>query len=200
MIRDDLSSNLVHLTRGETDAQAAERFVSIFSSKTLKGSNRDIRGGYKCVCFSEAPVAKLATILATPEQQAMRYKPFGVMVSKRWIFDKGGRPVVYQPNSEFELLAESQRFRHVRYEPGVTDYCWEREWRLQAEELKLEPDEVTLVVPTRAWEKWALVQHDRANRIANILLQGLAPTASFEWHFVVLEDIGVRIPAAPPPP
>jgi hypothetical protein len=89
----------------------------------------------------------------------MRYKPFGVMVDKAWLFDRGGRPVIYRPDAEYSLLHETQRFRHVRYEPGSVDFTWEREWRLRADELELDPSVTTLVVPHRAWEKWALDRH-----------------------------------------
>jgi hypothetical protein len=140
MIRDDLSANLVHLTRGSTAQEAARAFVSIFASRKLHGSTRDIRGGYKCVCFTEAPPAKLAAILAEPEHCKMRYKPFGVMVTKQWLFERGGRPAIYQPDNEFDLLHERHRYRHVRYEPGKVDYTWEREWRLAADEIDLEPE------------------------------------------------------------
>ncbi len=33
---------------------------------------------------------------------------------------------MYQPEAEYEVLHESQRYRHVRYEPPDTDYTWER--------------------------------------------------------------------------
>jgi hypothetical protein len=105
MIRDDLSANLIHLTRGESDQAAANAFLAILKSQQLLGSVRDIRGGYKCVCFSEAPLAKLAYLLASTSQSAMRYKPFGVMIAKQWVFDKGARPVIYQPEAEYELLS-----------------------------------------------------------------------------------------------
>ena len=58
-------------------------------------------------CFSEAPLSKLAQILANPSAHGMRYKPFGVMVSKSWLFERAGRPVIYQPESEFDLLHET---------------------------------------------------------------------------------------------
>ncbi len=199
MIRDDLSANLIHLTRGDSDQAAADAFLAILESRQLLGSVRDIRGGYRCVCFSEAPLAKLASVLASTAQSSMRYKPFGVMVAKRWLFEKGARPVIYQPESEYDLLAEQQRYRHVRYEPGKVDYTWEREWRVRVDALDLDPDQVTFVVPTRAWERWALKKHAESQRPLNIALMGLAPTAPFPWHFAVLEDMGVSIEAVEPP-
>jgi hypothetical protein len=199
MIRDDLSANLIHLTRGDSDQAAADAFLAILKTQQLLGSTRDIRGGYRCVCFSEAPLAKLASLLAGTAQSPMRYKPFGVMVAKAWLFNQGARPVIYQPEAEFELLAEQQRFRHVRYEPGKIDYTWEREWRAQADAIELDPDQVTFVVPTRAWERWALRKHAESQRPLSIALMGLVPTVPCPWHFAVLEDMGVSIEAVEPP-
>lgn len=82
MIRDDLSDRLIHLTKGATEKEAAERFLSIVGQKTLFGGTGLIRGGYKCVCFSEAPISKLGAILAEPSIHGMPYAPFGVMLAK----------------------------------------------------------------------------------------------------------------------
>lgn len=203
MIRDDLSQKLVHLTRGDTPEVAASIFESILEQRELLGGDGNIKGGYRCVCFSEAPVSKLANILATPGPHGMRYMPFGVMVDKTWLFSKGGRPVIYQPDSEFELLHESQRFRHVRYEPNdKVDYSWEREWRIRINALPLEPNETTLVVPNRAWEKWLLDQHIAMLGRRAMLLSSIGPgsVSDFPWHFIVLEDLGVKMPKVTDPP
>lgn len=126
MIRDDLTDKLLHLTRGDIDQDAADAFVSIISEGRLRGGSGCVKGGFNCVCFSEAPVSKLAQILANPSAHGMRYRPFGVMLEKRWLFERGGRPVIYQQTPEFDLLHDLQRFRHVRYEPtdGI-DFTWE---------------------------------------------------------------------------
>jgi len=195
MLRGDLSNCLVHLTRGENDATAAGAFLSIIRSKELRGSSRDIRGGYNCVCFSEAPISVLAQVLALPAAHGIRYAPFGVMVRKDWLFAQGGRPVIYQPESEYELLHEEQRFRHVRYDPtGAKDYSWEREWRVRADSLPLDPREVTFVVPTRKWEERFLEEYAGTLR-GQVMFFG--EDAAFgmprsPWHFVVLEDLGMR--------
>jgi len=94
MIRDDLSSKLVHLTRGELDQIAADAFISILGERRLRGGTSCIKGSYRCVCFSEAPLSKLSQILANPGATNMRYKPFGIMVDKKWLFERGGRPVL----------------------------------------------------------------------------------------------------------
>jgi hypothetical protein len=131
MIRDDISDKLVHLTRGKTAQAAANDFLSILEDKKIVGGTGGIKGQYRCVCFSEAPLQKLASILSQYSAQGMRYKPFGIMVSKTWLFEKGGRPIIYQSDREYKQLPKELQYRHVRYEPnnGVV-FTWEREWRI----------------------------------------------------------------------
>jgi hypothetical protein len=110
--RSDTSTKLVHLLKGRVDADdrrsdetvVRDTLRSILSERKLKGGNSYINGGYRCVCFSEAPISALAMLLAMPHATDFRYLPFGVMVDKQWLYDQGGRPVIYQPDAEFELL------------------------------------------------------------------------------------------------
>lgn len=199
MIRDDICDTLAHLTKGPSDAAAAANFVSIVQQSKLIGGDGFIKGGHRCVCFSEAPISKLAAILAAGGAGG-KYKPFGVMVKKHWLYAKGARPVIYQSDAEYRLLAEEQQYRHVRYEPGTADFTWEREWRLHADELTLDPVNCTLIVPTRAWEQWAQDQHLSGLRSRSRAFGGWASTPAFPWHFVVLSDLGVRMEAISPPP
>jgi hypothetical protein len=198
MLRDDVSERLIHLTRGESDQAAADAFLSIWKEETLRGASRCIKGAYQCICFSEAPITKLAHILAD-ESHGMRYSSFGVMVGKKWLFEQGGRPVIYQPACEFELLHESQRFRHVTYEPPDVDFTWEREWRIKTDELQLDPAAMTLVVPTRDWETWVLDQHLAALQRRALISHGFGPRVPFKWHFIVLSDLGIDVEGVQPP-
>ena len=129
----------------------------------------------------------------------MRYKPFGVMVDKTWLFARGGRPVIYQSDAEYDLLKLEQQWRHVRYEPdrGI-DFTWEREWRVQVDQLELDMDAATLVIPTRDWERRFHDQHIAGLQRRSMLLTGMMSpksVAEIPWHFVVLEDLGVPLPA-----
>jgi hypothetical protein len=197
MIRDDLSHKLIHLTRGPTYDDAAQVFTKILEEKRLLGGTGCIKGGFRCVCFSEAPVSKLSQILANPMAHGMRYKPFGVMVDKAWLFEHGGRPVIYQTDSEFALLHDEQKFRHVRYEPtNNIDFTWEREWRIHTDALPLAPEATTVVVPNREWERKILEVHEQKIwRRAALGMVGM-PMAVIKspWHFITLEDLGVSIP------
>jgi hypothetical protein len=207
MIRDDITDKLVHLTRGKPE-EAACSFVAIFNDGA-DGVLRDGKGlkedGYSRICFSEAPLSKLGHILAAKDGGGIRYRPFGVTVDKRWLFERGGRPVIYQPATDRDLLPDSMKFRHVTYDPrdsSEADYSWEREWRIPCPELKLDADAMTLVVPTRAWETWA-----REKRLAQIMraakvTRGHSPRSmtEFRWYFMVLEDLGIVFPDVPAPP
>lgn len=160
VIRRDLGNLVVHWTRarwnwGKIEADAFQVLCEILKEGRLRGSHGGIKGSYRCVCFTEAPVSELATLFKISElTPGTRYEPFGIAVSKIWLFEQGGRPVIYQPAEDFELLPEDLRWRHCRYElcrdPEKTiDFTWEREWRIQTEALELEPKETLVIVPTR---------------------------------------------------
>jgi len=154
--RRDLGRLLFHLTRTPGPQtpplrtrsyapSAHDALRNILIEGRLAGTSGFIRGGYKCICFSESPITELVSLfklseLAAQQSQRPKYEPYGVAVTKDWLFARGGRPVIYQPDSEYEQLPESLRYRHVRYEPPGIDFTWEREWRLCANELRLEPE------------------------------------------------------------
>lgn len=109
--------------------------------------------GQKCVCFTEAPIQEFRSIfslveIAATQQQKPRYEPYGIAVSKRWLFEKGGRPVIYDHPDTFSLLHKDQKYRFVPYDPthGI-DFTWEREWRIKVDHLELDPRETLVVVP-----------------------------------------------------
>jgi hypothetical protein len=192
VIRDDLSDRLVHLTKGRSEQDAAQNFLSVVGTRTLRGGTGFIKGGFRCVCFTEAPIARLAHILAQPSVHGMQYAPLGVMIDKLTLYKAGGRPVVYQPDSEYQLLHESQRFRHKRYEPDAgIDFSWEREWRIQTGEFALDPAKITLVVPSRTWSDYLFEKHADDLKGWAFLMEDLSCGVidKCPWHFIVLEDL-----------
>jgi len=193
--RDDLSSKLVHLTKGGWE-EAAVIFQTIVDEKRLRAGIGGIKDNLRCVCFSEAPISKLSVILADRSQHGFTYAPFGVMLDKDWLFEKGGRPVIYQADEEYEQLHFKQRYRHKTYEPAKgIDFTWEREWRLQIDELILDPLEATLVVPNREWEMKVLSQgYSKIQRWSFAHTPMPRAMVENEWHLIVLEDLGVKLP------
>src|SRR5438067_4472638 len=128
--RFDISDKLIHFTGsgGECMDDAFARLRAIIREGRLIAGNRMIRGGYRCVCFTEAPIA-----------------------------------VIYQPDSDFHLLPEDLRWRHVRFEPigeQVVDWTWEREWRILCDELAFAPAEAAIVVPNEQWANELRRVHD----------------------------------------
>lgn len=186
IIRDDLSDRLVHLTKGE---EAFETFVHILNDKALKGGNGFIKGGHKCVCFSEAPISKLPQVLSTPHD-TIKYRPYGFIFTKRWVFEKGGRPVIYQPDGDYDILPLEKKHLHVRFwlsETYQVDHTWEREWRIKTDKLDFTPADTTLLIPTRnvsdaLKEHWS---HEQAK---------LGSHEDYPWHHIVLDDLGIEIP------
>lgn len=141
MPRPDMSDHLVHFMSGPTWGAAFDTLCLIIDERRLVGSGRINRGGYRCVCFSEAPLPIVPGGLVNSDAYS-RYTPFGILIDKRFLFARGGRPVIYQSEREYDQLPEALRWRHMRYEPDGeprVDFTWEREWRLHADELRLEP-------------------------------------------------------------
>lgn len=158
--RSDISTKLIHFTRGKSYEEAFNTLIKIMRERRLIANNDKIRGGYNCVCFTEAPIPALSEFFVEPS--FTRYFPFGVMFDKSWIFGQGGRPVIYQPEDEYEILDKKIRWRHVRYEPNAEnpiDFTWEREWRIKCKEVTFTPSDVIIIVPDPTWAKYMQEMH-----------------------------------------
>lgn len=200
MIRDDLSNKLIHLIRGDTVEDAFGKFQNILNEGKLRGGTGYIKGGYRCVCFTETPISKLGYVLANPEVANMRYRPMGIMLDKKWVFEQGGRPVIYQPTSDYERLPEELRYRHVCLElnrPGTpVDLTWEREWRLNKDELPLPIESTTVILPARYWREVLVEDHMREiqGQVQVLGKDAALAVTPYPWHIIVLEDLGIPIP------
>src|SRR4030066_1562506 len=146
MPRLDISQYLVHWTSGDDD-EAFQNLFAILLEMKLRGNNENIKGNHYCICFTEAPENEFHKLRS-------RYKPFGVQVPKKWLFERGGRPVIYQTDAEYNALPDGLKWRHVRYDPignPPIDFTWEREWRFHDYELELSPDVTRVLLPSQAW-------------------------------------------------
>jgi hypothetical protein len=162
--RPDITDDLVHFIRGISLEESFRVLTKILDERSLIGGTGFIRGGYRCVCFSEAPVDYLGFALGRGLPSQRSYQPVGILVSKEWLFRRGGRPVIYQPEPEYDLLIDDQKWRHVRYDPDAAarvDFSWEREWRIKIDALEFEPADVQVIVPSRAVARWLHHEHAR---------------------------------------
>lgn len=184
-MRDDLSNKLIHLTKGggpddtKHREDAAFNLYHIMDKQMLLGCPGCIKGKFYCVCFTEAPISKLSIIFSNKNQTDYKYQPYGVMVDKKWLYSKGGRPVIYGHDSEYDLLPDAFKYRHVRFDLGsdpIIDFTWEREWRIRTDYLDIQPEDVTIIVPDR--KAISAFPDSVENR---------------KWHFIALSDLGVDV-------
>ena len=87
MSRKDLSDSLIHFTKDENYELAFKGLQKITEERCLLGTNTFIRGGYDCVCFSEAPLECSKTGLANLDYY-YNYSLFGIMLTKKYPFEK----------------------------------------------------------------------------------------------------------------
>lgn len=140
--RNDMAARITHLTRGEDSDDAFENLWKILIAKKLKGSGNSgfINGDRKAVCLQELPLSAIAENLMYEEtlNDRVRYSPFGVRFSKSFIYNKGGRPVIYENTDIMKsLLPKSEYWRIVDLDlsdsNSFVDWTHEREWRVPDE-------------------------------------------------------------------
>ena len=177
LVRRDVGDLLFHFTRNPeksniswntpdgglitTSSSASAVLHKILYEGILKGTPTWTRG-QNCVCFTESPISEFNSIfalvkVAASKRERPRYEPYGIAVSKKWLFEQGGRPVIYDDPKVFKKLPSDFRYRFVPYNPtkGV-DFTWEREWRINIDFLQLDPKQTLVIVP-KADEAFDLV-------------------------------------------
>lgn len=155
VLRRDLGTLLFHFTRSSATQSASQVLWQILGSRKLKGGSDWSSSGQPCISFTEAPIQEFAALftaarLADIDTSGFRYEPYGVAVTREWLFAQGGRPVIYDhPDEEQQCAAPGQEYRFVPFDPSANvDFTWEREWRIQTECLELDPRSAFAVVPT----------------------------------------------------
>jgi len=169
LVRRDVGELLFHFTRtpeeatvswstpGGGEATTTSSALAVLTKILYEGALRGTSTwtyGQKCVCFTEAPITEFNSVfslvaIAASQQERPRYEPYGVAVNKKWLFEKGGRPVIYDEPDAFQSLSRDLQYRFVPYNPlkGV-DFTWEREWRIKTDALRLDPRQALVIVPT----------------------------------------------------
>lgn len=150
--RNDMATRLIHLTRGANEDEAFENLWKILIDKELNGGCGFINGDRNAVCFQELPLNALAENLNYEENlnDRVRYSPFGIRFQKQFIYQKGGRPVIYE-NTEVAkaMLPEKEYWRIVDLnlsdKDNYVDWTHEREWRVP-DELQFEYKNIEVIV------------------------------------------------------
>ena len=142
--RNDISSRLTHLTKGNTIEEAFSTLIKILEEKTIIGSTTEtgfIIGSRPAVCLQEAPLNAIAENLQYEKKLReetnckVRYSAFGLRFNKAWIYKMGGRPVIYEEKELMKsILPEDEHWRIVNYDLSdrkrMIDWTHEREWRV----------------------------------------------------------------------
>lgn len=160
--RIDLSNYLIHFTKGvneEDESGAYNNLKSIIVNQRLIANNGDIRGGYNCVCFTEAPIEclKMANGIVCYNGKK-KYSNYGIMIPKIEIYNLGGRPAIYTDKEDFGILPEKLKHRFVILEPlkeirqtkNKCDFTWEREWRMLGDLDLKTLSNYEIIVPTNS--------------------------------------------------
>lgn len=140
--RPDLSPYLVHLTKNtkdEDEYSAFDNLVNILQTGRVWGSAPKkgfIKGQKSASCFMDIPLMSLKYVLNQENSNPNnpRYEPFGIIVTKKFAYRNGCRPVLYLSNEELDELRipNNELWRVVRFEiKGDNWISWlhEREWR-----------------------------------------------------------------------
>lgn len=165
--RSDLSSQLVHLTRSTViDGNAigpVDVLTRILLECRISASTTDtgfIVGEVPATCFQDAPVYAIAQNIYAEQQYReavpdakVRYVGVGLMFNKVYVYQQGGRPVLYEDTERAKaLLPEDEWWRIVRFnltdENNMVDWTHEREWRVPGG-FDFELDEVTVLLPSK---------------------------------------------------
>ena len=135
MVREnDIPSD--HPLHEHKQGTAIDRLVNILKTRTIHSSPMPLAGDASAVCFTECVWEGLV-------KQVTRYSPYGVVFSKKAVFEKGGGPALYLRGDilqqELDHLPASLKAFVVPFDPDgliqpgiIQDWIHEREWRLPA--------------------------------------------------------------------
>ncbi|CAI3202417.1 hypothetical protein [Clostridium neonatale] len=128
--RSDMTAGLIHLTKGNTinnkKYSSLDILMKILDEKVLVGSTTEtgyINENIRAVCFQDVPLHSVCENIYYEQQlrkqeksKKIRYAPWGIRFSKEFIFNKGGRPVIYDIREDAkEYLDKDNYWRIVNF-------------------------------------------------------------------------------------
>lgn len=177
--RIDHSDYLIHFTKDTKDSscwdfqKSYENLLKIVKEGVINTSSYLRLKKIESICFTEASYAALTEDGVLNKKYFKRYSPFGLMFSKKYIYKKGGLPVIYGPKEDFDSIQDNDLFnwRFVSYNPiGNTneyrDFSWEREWRIKPiGSFTIDPENVKLIFPSLEWAEKFRNDHDAEHQL-----------------------------------
>jgi hypothetical protein len=151
----------------------------IVRKQRIVATTRAIRGDTPMVSFTAVPLARLPELrVFRPHRGRWDFELYGICIRQSWIQARGGRPVCYGDEEDWDALPESERpYFQLRESGGargrpVIDWTLEREWRLRGDVClaDLDAQDAVLFVPSQG----------EAERLATIS----------RWPVVVLTPTG----------
>jgi len=165
--RTDLSGFVYHLTKPKSDSPedivtaVTERLIKIIQERKLIGSSTQsgfITGNRKAVCFQDAPISGIVQNVVHEGAfrrelgGKIRYVGLGLAFPKSYIFQQGGRPVMYEKKETAKkILPKDEWWRIVDFNlmdrENIVDWTHEREWRLPADEFHFDLSRAVILLP-----------------------------------------------------
>jgi len=158
--RSDLSTSLVHLTKEGNSTTVIENLFKILNEKKLNGSTTQtgfIIGPNSAVCFQDTPFYGVAQNILFEQKinkenniSKVRYRAVGLAFEKEYVFNKGGRPVLYEKTAQAKsILPQEEWWRIVNFDlsnqSSIIDWTHEREWRCK-NDFDFDISEVTILL------------------------------------------------------
>ncbi|HHY0577501.1 TPA: hypothetical protein ACVU5O_004633 [Vibrio parahaemolyticus] len=146
--RSDMSTSVVHLTKGNRKRSTIKTVYKILNDKRIKGSTTDsgfIVGKNSAVCFQDAPMHSICQncwfeqkLRENDESVRVRYQPTGFLFHKQLVHKAGGRPVIYDNTvAAKKYLPQEEWWRIVNFDltndEQFIDWTHEREWRVKGD-------------------------------------------------------------------
>lgn len=128
--RNDLSPFLFHYTKN-------------FETLKLIVQQMRLKANLNYICFTEAPLVHSIELFRYfhsfqpnsyyPNLKPM-YEPYGIGISREFLFNKGARPLIYCSLEELNLLPVEFKWRSMELNMVEYDLSWLREWRINGHE------------------------------------------------------------------
>lgn len=145
--RSDITAHLTHLTKNDASYGDIDMVIKILREGKLIGSTTDkgfIIGSNPAVCFQEAPLYGVCQNVYHEQQNQAelggktRYHAVGLSFRKDYVFNHGGRPVLYEKTEiAKQMLPKEEWWRIVNFnlenQDKIIDWTHEREWRVKGD-------------------------------------------------------------------